>query len=320
MTATSNAPEAEPTEDELEALFDELSDQVLHSAKTDTNATITPSPAPATNEAEPSEDELEAIFDELSDQVLHSAKADDDTSNTPVPVMQEATSAESTSDAVSDDITAPAQTAKPASAADEASGSETSEKPLFDQLGLIVRQLHNSLRELGYDRAIQETVNEVTDTKSRLEYVATLTEQAATRVLNSIDEGLPQQDTLHTTAGNLEKRWQQLFEGELSIEEFKQLAMDAKAFSNQAMQIAEEERARLMEIMMAQDFQDITGQIIKKVVSITTRLETELAQLLQNNAPASAKNATVDLMTGPDVPKNALAQDDVDSLLASLGF
>jgi chemotaxis protein CheZ len=76
--------------------------------------------------------------------------------------------------------------------------------------------------------------------------------------------------------------------------------------------------------MMAQDFQDITGQIIKKVVTITQKLEQELAQLLIDNAPQSTrereKEKVVDLLAGPDVPTSAMAQTDVDDLLADLGF
>jgi chemotaxis protein CheZ len=80
--------------------------------------------------------------------------------------------------------------------------------------------------------------------------------------------------------------------------------------------------------MMAQDFQDITGQIIKKVVNITQKLERELAQLLVDTAPLTHKGKdkekdkekVVDLLAGPAVPASAMAQNDVDDLLADLGF
>ena len=76
--------------------------------------------------------------------------------------------------------------------------------------------------------------------------------------------------------------------------------------------------------MRAQDFQDITGQIIKKVVTVTKRVETDLAQLLRDNAPVAVRERQaakpVELMAGPSVPAAAMAQDDVDNLLADLGF
>lgn len=287
---------AEPSEDELEALFDEVS------AQTQTGPAEAAAPAVA---AEPSEDELEALFDELS------AKNQENS-------------------AISSAPKAAAETASAAEAgetAEKVPSIQTSDmdnavvdKPLYERIGNILRQLHDSMRELGYDRALQDVATEVTDAKGRLEYVATLTEQAATRVLNSIDIGIPQQEELSKTAGALETRWADLFEGRMDIAAFKQLAQDSREFAANTTSRANEEKARLMEIMMAQDFQDITGQVIKKVVVITKKLEEELAQLLRDNAPPESKEKVVDLMAGPDLPGKAMQQDDVDSLLANLGF
>lgn len=283
----------EPSEEELEALFDEIS------AATGTSAASAPDTAPVAvetpvEEEEPSEEELEALFDELSAETFKQA-----TQNT-----EEAE--------VVPDL--------PIAAFANAILEEVGDKPLYDRIGNILRQLHDSLRELGYDRALQDVATEVTDAKGRLEYVATLTEQAATRVLNSIDVGMPQQEELSKTARDIEKRWGALFDGELDIEAFKQLAQDSRDFASVAANRADEEKARLLEIMMAQDFQDITGQVIKKVVVITKKLEQELAQLLRDNAPPEARDKVVDLLAGPDVPDKAMDQDDVDSLLANLGF
>src|SRR5690606_22475401 len=109
----------------------------------------------------------------------------------------------------------------------------------------------------------------------------------------------------------------------------KSLANDSRSFSAKVAEATEAEKARLLDIMMAQDFQDITGQLIKKIVGITHKAESELAQLLRDNAPTEVKAAhpdkpsdkPTDLMAGPAVPgTHAMAQDDVDSLLADLGF
>jgi chemotaxis protein CheZ len=70
---------------------------------------------------------------------------------------------------------------------------------------------------------------------------------------------------------------------------------------------------------MSQDFQDLTGQLIKKVVAIITTVEKELAQILVDNAPVDTKGKAVELMSGPSAV-SALRQDDVDNLLDSLGF
>jgi chemotaxis protein CheZ len=239
-------------------------------------------------------EDLEALFDEVSAQ--HAAT---------VAATQES---------------APAEVVAQGSAA-PVSEAASGKAPMYDRLGHIVRQLHDSLRELGYDRSLSDIATEVTDAAGRLEYIATLTEQAANKVLNSIDEAMPVQDELIRISTDLEDRWGRLFEGKLGIEEFKMLAQDSQQFAATVKETGEAEKARLMTIMMAQDFQDITGQIIKKVVTITQKLERELAQILVDNAPNNNnREKVVDLLAGPDVPTSALAQTDVDDLLADLGF
>lgn len=221
--------------------------------------------------------------------------------------------------AVQDCVPAPAPIA---SITDPGQSTLYGTSPMFDRLGHIVRQLHDSLRELGYDRSLSDIATEVTDAAGRLEYIATLTEQAANKVLNSIDEAMPVQDEIIRMARDVDGRWTQLFDGKLSVDDFKLLAQDSRQFAATVANASEAEKARLMQIMMAQDFQDITGQIIKKVVAITQKLERELAQLLIDNAPQATreKEKVVDLLAGPDVPSSALAQTDVDDLLADLGF
>jgi chemotaxis protein CheZ len=245
-------------------------------------------------------DEFEALFDEISAQRTAPAAA------APVVAAAEPLAA-----------TAPADNAQ----ADEGSA----DKPMFERLGGIVRLLHDSLRELGYDRSLSSVASEITDAQGRLEHVASLTEQAANKVLNAIDVGMPEQDALSKQAKDMEARWAQLYEGKLSVDEFKVLANDSRQFSAKVNEVTELEKARLLEIMMAQDFQDITGQLIKKIVAITNKAEMELAQLLRDNAPAEVKaaheaNKPVELLNGPSAPAVAMAQDDVDSLLADLGF
>lgn len=202
---------------------------------------------------------------------------------------------------------------------------DQSGKPMYERLGGIVRMLHDSLRELGYDRSLSDVATQISDAQGRLNHVASLTEQAANKVLNAVDTCMPEQDNLGKKAQDMESRWAQLFDGKLSIDEFKALAGDSKQFAAMVMDSTEAEKARLLDIMMAQDFQDITGQLIKKIVAITNRVENELAQLLRDNAPPEVKAAIAEtkpaeLMQGPSAPGTAMAQDDVDSLLADLGF
>ena len=239
-------------------------------------------------------DDLEALFDEVA---AHRAET---VAEVPVNTLLEG------------DAAAPAE--------------DQSDKPMYERLGGIVRMLHDSLRQLGYDRSLSDVASQITDAQGRLEHVAALTEQAANKVLNTVDTSIPEQEALSKTAKDMQDRWNQLFEGKLSIEQFKALAGDSKQFAATVMHASESEKARLLEIMMAQDFQDITGQLIKKIVNITSTAERELAQVLRDNAPPEVKAAMAaeskpaELMQGPSSPGTAMAQDDVDSLLADLGF
>ncbi len=276
--------------EDFDALFEEVAAQ---RASTQAEAAAAPAPA-AAPEAAREVDELEALFDQVA-----SGRGAETPADTPADLAPEA-----------------------ANEAEDESG-----KPMFERLGGIVRLLHDSLRELGYDRALSEASVQIVDAQDRLEYVASLTEQAANKVLNTLDEGMPEQDDLSRQAKAMEDRWDALFAGRMSIEEFKELAGDSRAFAQLVSSATEKEKARLLDIMMAQDFQDITGQLIKKVVTITKTVETGLAQILRDNAPAEMKEKLAQkqhtppqLMQGPSVPDAALDQDNVDDLLAELGF
>src|SRR3989442_1553042 len=94
-------------------------------------------------------------------------------------------------------IITPAAVAKPqpqSVAVAHAPQESQTDKPMFDRLGGIVRMLHDSMRELGYDRALNDVASQITDAQGRLEYVATLTEQAANKVLNATEAGMPEQE------------------------------------------------------------------------------------------------------------------------------
>src|SRR5471030_336947 len=269
--------------DDFDALFDEVSAQ---------SKTVAPAPEPVPAAA--AEDDLESLFDQVS-------------SSRPADAAPQ-----------------PAAAATPAAAPAEDSGEHAEDKPMFERLGGIVRLLHDSLRELGYDKALTEASSQIVDAQDRLEYVASLTEQAANKVLNTLDEGMPAQDVLSKKSKEMETRWNELFAGKLSLDQFKQLAGDSRSFAQAVSEATEAEKARLLEIMMAQDFQDITGQLIKKVVTITKTVEHELAELLRDNAPPAVREKLaqkeVSLMQGPSAPAVALNQDNVDDLLADLGF
>ncbi|SET32285.1 chemotaxis protein CheZ [Nitrosomonas marina] len=208
--------------------------------------------------------------------------------------------------------------------------SNEEDRNILDQVGCLTRNLHNSLRELGYDKRIESLVSEVPEAQDKLAYVATKTEQAAERVLNATETTMPIQEKLSLEATQLSEKWKLAFEEQRlqpNTEKFKQLLIETLSFIDRVPEQTDATNAQLMEIMMAQDFQDLTGQVIKKITHMVQRLEHDLVQLLLANVPPANKQKVINEgllngpVTNPEKSSEAVTnQDQVDDLLASLGF
>jgi chemotaxis protein CheZ len=200
------------------------------------------------------------------------------------------------------------------------------EESIFSQIGHLTRKLHDTLRELGYDKALEKAVETMPDTRDRLAYIAVMTEQAAVRALTAIEAAQPLQEKLESRAATLAGQWQALYDNRLSVEEFKQLAKETRDYLSEVPSHTKQTNAQLLEIMMAQDFQDLTGQVIKKVIDMAQQMEKELLQLLLAATP-SEKRTDMDagLLNGPVINAGGrsdvvTSQEQVDELLESLGF
>lgn len=201
------------------------------------------------------------------------------------------------------------------------------QEEVFNRIGNMARTLHDTLGQLGYDKLIEKTVSALPDAQDRLAYVANLTEQAACRVLNATDIAGPLVDHLEAQSLALGRRWDSLFANQLSTEDFKALALETRAFLNQGLpDSTRSTHAQLTEIMMAQDFQDLTGQVIKKIVALAQELESGLMSVLIDIVPQARRTREVtSLMNGPVINANGrtdvvVNQKQVDELLDSLGF
>ena len=209
----------------------------------------------------------------------------------------------------------------------EACAPRPGQDNVIDQLGHLTRKLHEAMRELGYDRLLQDTAKAIPDARDRLVYVATMTEKAAERTLSAIETAKPIQDQLGSQAAALAKEWEKLFGRELSVDQFKALAERTGDFLRAVPAQAEATSAQLMEIMMAQDFQDLTGQVIKRVTDVVQDMENQLLRLLLQNVPPERREAAESrgLVNGPVIRASGnsevvTSQAQVDELLASLGF
>ncbi|MBU1364277.1 MAG: protein phosphatase CheZ [Gammaproteobacteria bacterium] len=277
-------------------------------------------------------DDLEALFDSIAASAVPAPAQ-------PVvpPIGGQGSAASSDSD--SDDLQALFDSVAAKTELDHAAADHVAEpvmasadgwaqqEAVFNRIGHMARALHDTLGMLGYDKLIEKTVSALPDAKDRLAYVANLTEQAACRVLNATDIANPLIDEMESGAQDLGQRWDQVFANEMSTAEFKLLAADTRLFLNQ--QLPDKTRAthaQLTEIMMAQDFQDLTGQVIKKIVGLAHELESGLMTVLIEVLPETKRTEEVaNLMNGPVINAEGrtdvvVNQEQVDDLLDSLGF
>ncbi len=197
---------------------------------------------------------------------------------------------------------------------------------VFNKVGTMTRQLHDCLRGLGVEDAVQHAAEQIPDTRERLAYITRMTEQAASRVLNATDVVRPVISKFDTDRAGLDARWDAMFANQLSVEEFKALAADTRSFLKGGVEVGKTMNEQITEIVMAQDFQDLTGQVIKKVVDLVQQLESQLLQVLIESMPEEKRVEAGDgLLNGPvinSVGRNDVvtSQEQVDELLESLGF
>ncbi len=199
---------------------------------------------------------------------------------------------------------------------------------LFDEVGKLTRQLHDALRDFHVDDRISELANqEIPDAKERLNYVIGMTEQAANRTMDAVEESLPLADALKDKLVEVQPRWEQLMRRELALDDFKGLCHDVEGLLHHTGNDVERLRDLLNQILMAQDYQDLTGQVIRKVIELVQEVEFSLVEMLTvfGERPYEAKERDTLEAEGPAMNAEqrddvVSGQDEVDDLLSSLGF
>ena len=190
---------------------------------------------------------------------------------------------------------------------------------VFHQLGMITRQLHDTLNQLGVMPKLQSAAEGLPDARSRLSYIARKTGDAANKVLNSVDMAKAE----HLSISAETRRIAQA----IIRDPVKAVATGAVLnFAGDVEAATARIDAHLTDIMMAQDFHDLTGQVVAKVVALASDLEDSLVKLLVQAAPAEqARAVEASILNGPVVNPEGRTdvvadQGEVDDLLASLGF
>jgi chemotaxis protein CheZ len=204
------------------------------------------------------------------------------------------------------------------------SESDSSEHDLYSRVGELTRKLHDSMSSFMNDTRIHMMTNEdMPDARQRLQHVVELTEKSAHTTISLIEHSNPLLLKMQVKAVMLQQQSSTLNK---DLDDFLQLVEhSSKDIIND-----------LKEIMLAQNYQDLTGQVIQRVSTLVQEVENNLLSLLKTSNKETESHAMqIEIVEkkkekdnkghGPVVPgvtKGDVlnSQEDVDDLLASLGF
>lgn len=219
--------------------------------------------------------------------------------------------------------------------------NEIRDRTLYQEVGKLTRAVHESIKNLNIESI--GAGSEIANTTDKLTYVVEMTDKSANKTMDLVDASVPKLAEIQQQAADITVGWNKFLKRDLKPDEFRQLSRDIQLFLQQSQDVGQQIQGNLSEIMLAQDYQDLTGQIIHKVAELVGDIESRLVGLV-------AMAGTLDSLTGVSHPDEAgespmqpatdnhgniaaegpqvntaddnvvSSQDDVDDLLSSLGF
>ena len=204
---------------------------------------------------------------------------------------------------------------------------------LFEEIGKLTRQLHDSLNNFQIDERLNDLATaDIPDAKERLNFVISHTEEAANKTMDAVEAIFPVVDGIQKQISTVNPMWQKLMHNDLDVVEFKALCQDIDVLLKTTEKESSKIHRLMTDVLMAQDFQDLTGQVIRKVIDLVREVEESLIYMLTAFGMSSEKNKSdqppkvgENLVEGPIINSEnrqdvVSGQDDVDDLLSSLGF
>ena len=199
---------------------------------------------------------------------------------------------------------------------------------IFQEIGKLTRELHDTLSSFELDMNIADLAeNEIPDAKKRLAYVIEQTDEAANTTLSIVEKFIPICETLDKDSNELAIEWNRFVSKEMNADDFRDLTKRIKKYIDDNKSSYTDIKSGINEIILAQGFQDITGQIIRKVIALVQDVEEKLIRVIKITGAGAvdSRPAEKDELEGPQVPSlksnDAVnGQDEVDDLLSSLGF
>ncbi|GAB5380269.1 MAG: protein phosphatase CheZ [Aliiglaciecola sp.] len=219
--------------------------------------------------------------------------------------------------------------------------SLTDSVELFAEVGKLTRQLHDSLNSFQLDPRISNlAIEDIPDAQSRLTYVIETTEKAANTTMDAVESSMPIAEKLHVGIAKILPEWKKLMNRQLELGEFKTLCYELDTLLEDSSADTVKLNELLTEVLMAQGYQDLTGQVIRRVIELVKEVEDSLVHMLTvfgapetagllskvDEKPNKSETQTDKVKAeGPIIDADSRddvvsGQDDVDDLLSSLGF
>ncbi len=219
--------------------------------------------------------------------------------------------------------------------------NNTRDRTLYLEVGKLTRSLHEAIRnfqiDVGQDGQVRKDLSEITDASDRLSYVVEMTNKAANKTMDLVEDSMPVATSIKDEAKVLKEAWERLRRREMEPEEFRQLYRRIDVFFDDLTKNSEQVYTNLSNILMAQDYQDLTGQVIQKVTRLVKDVEDNLVKLVvmagkvdsitgtQHDLEQKEEEKDDSKGFGPQMKVEertdvVSGQDDVDDLLSSLGF
>jgi chemotaxis protein CheZ len=222
--------------------------------------------------------------------------------------------------------------------------NEVRDRSIYVEVGKLTRALHEAIVNFEIDARQASAgsgddadgASKIANAQERLDYVINLTQKAADKTMDMVEQGIPVAQQLGDTASTLHADWQRLIRREMKPDEFRALYHRIDQFLGQASGSAGLLLNQFNAILMAQDYQDLSGQVIKRVITLVQDVEERLVELMRMAGQVEeltgifriveVNRAAADVVPeGPQIKASQRAdvvsgQDDVDDLLSSLGF
>jgi chemotaxis protein CheZ len=221
--------------------------------------------------------------------------------------------------------------------------NEARDRSIYREVGKLTRGLHEAILNFEIDAGTTggfdtENLSKMANAQERLDYVINLTQKSADKTMDMVEAGIPVAEQIGSDARSLHADWKRLIQREMKPDEFRELSHRIDDFLGQTTQRSELLSEKFNAILLAQDFQDLSGQVIKRVITLVQEVEDRLVELmrvagqveqltciLRPDEAAAVKPARDVVAEGPQIKAGARVdvvsgQDDVDDLLSSLGF